>query len=225
MKTNYRSIYFFILLLGFSLQSLSQVNDAGLWLSLNVEKKITTRCTAVLSEEIRLNENISEVGSAFTDVGIQYKVFKRIFVSGNYRFIQNRNLDDSYSFRHRYYFDVAGKFKFNKLNATLRERFESQYKNLQSSENGKLPDNKLRSKLTLKFDLNKRYTPYLSGELFYQLNNPQGNEIDKTRYTLGVDYETNKFFSFAVFYFINMKHNVKNPLTEYVIGAGVTWKP
>ncbi len=197
----------------------SQVNDAGLWTSVNLEKKITADFSLNLSEELRFNENISELGTAFTEFGGDYKLIKNLTAGISYRFIQKRRVDDFYSTRHRLIFNLSYRHKIKKLSITLRERFQTQYADIYSSEDGKIPEHTLRSKLTLKYDFDKKYFPFIYTELFYQLNNPEGNELVNVRYAAGFEYEFNKRSSLDLFYLINKEINVNNPWTDYVIGV------
>ena len=202
---------------------LAQVNDAGLWASINVEKKLTSKFALTLTEEARMNENISELGTAFSEIGATYKIKKYISIGVSYRFIQHRRVDDFYSFRHRYMIDLVLKKKIKKFAFTLRERFQTQYADLNSSENGKVPDYYLRNKLTVKYDFDKKYTPFIAAELFYQLSNQKGNEIDNTRYSAGFEYKFNKKVSVDLFYLINREINVNDPWTDYVVGFGLNY--
>lgn len=207
-------------LLSASKSTSAQVKDAGLWLSLNAEKKITSKLSATLSQEFRMNENITELGTAFTEAGIEYKIFKKGFVGLSYRFIQKRKVDDFYSLRHRINVDAGYRFKVTRMSLTVRERFQTQYSDVNTSPEGHIPEYYLRSKLTFKYNLEKKYTPFMAAELFYQLNNAKGNEIDNIRYSAGFDYEINKLHSLEVFYLINKEVNVNDPWTEYIIGIG-----
>lgn len=201
----------------------SQVNDAGLWASINLEKKINPKLAIALTEEARFNENISELGSAFTELGANYKIKKNILIGVSYRFIQRRGVDDFYSLRHRYMIDLTIKHKIKKVSFALRERFQSQYADVNTSENGRLSERTLRNKLTVKYDLDKKYTPYISAELFYQLNNVMGNEFDNIRYAVGFEYKFNKTSSLDLFYLINKEMNINDPVTDYVIGMGYNY--
>jgi hypothetical protein len=217
-----RKIFFliFICLLYFDIRVCpAQVDDACLWTSVNIEKKITSKFSATLTEELRFNENISELGTAFTEIGANYKFYKFFSFGLSYRYIQSKNLDDSYSLRHRYNIDLAFKYKVEKVLASLRERFQTQYTDVNASENGKVPDRYLRSKLILKYDLEKKYTPFISCELFLQLTNPEGNELDKERFAGGFSYEFNKYTAVDLFYMINKEIHANNPLTEYITGV------
>ena len=205
------------------INGIAQVNDAGLWTSINIEKKIVNGFTAGLTEEFRFNENVSELGTFFTEIGIAHKLIKKMTAGVSYRFIQNRNLDDSYNVRHRLNLELAYRFKFHKISASIRERFQSQVKEVQSSDAGFSPINYLRSKISIKYDLKKKITPWLSFESFYQLNNAAGNEIDNLRYALGFDYKINKQHSISLFYLINKEMNVNHPTTSYNSGISYTY--
>ncbi len=207
----------------FMLHANAQVNDAGLWASVSVEKKITKKISATLSEEFRFNENITELGTAFTEAGVDYKVIKNLTAGVAYRFIQKRKVDDFYSLRHRAIFALTYKIKIKKFELTIKERFQMQYADVNTSEDGKISEQYLRSKLTLRYNSQKKYTPFISAELFYQLNNPAGNEFDNVRYAAGFDYKINKFHSVDLFYLINREFNVNNPWTEYITGMAYNY--
>ncbi|MBL0072094.1 MAG: DUF2490 domain-containing protein [Bacteroidetes bacterium] len=103
--------------------SVAQVNDAGLWTSINLEKKITKKIAVDLSQEFRFNENISELGSFFTEISAQYKLHKNLSIGAGYRFINKRELDDSYEKRHRMLFDLNAKEKFWKIAVSAQGSF------------------------------------------------------------------------------------------------------
>ena len=214
-------VFFFLLTAS---KSFSQEEDAGLWTSIDISKKLSNGYTVSISEELRFNENVTELGTAFIEIGISHKIFKHLTGSIAYRFIQAKRMDDSYSIRHRLFIDLAYRIKYKKVIFTLRERLQSQVKDVQSSDAGFSPQyTSLRSKLTVKYDTDKKYTPWLACEMFYQLSNPEGNEIDNMRYSLGVDYKFNKKNSMSLFYLINEEVNLNNPLTSYIIGVNYSY--
>ncbi|MBK7970000.1 MAG: DUF2490 domain-containing protein [Bacteroidetes bacterium] len=100
-----------------------------------------------MSQEFRFNENISELGSFFTEISAQYKLHKNLSIGAGYRFINKRELDDSYEKRHRMLFDLNAREKFWKIAISARARFQSQYSGINTSENGKIPDNYLRNEV------------------------------------------------------------------------------
>ena len=216
---------FIVICLGFGClhSSNAQVNDAGLWTSVTIEKKVFSKFSLALNQELRFNENISELGTAFTELGGNYRIRKFLSIGASYRFIQKRKVNDFYSMRHRYNIDLAIRHKIKNLSLALRERFQTQYADIYSREKGMLPEHYLRSKLTLKYDLDKKYAPFLSGEFFFQLSNVEGNELDNVRYAAGFDYEFSKRSSVELFYVINKAFNVNEPVTDYVTGIGFNY--
>lgn len=198
----------------------SQENDAGLWLSVKLEKKITSALFVEFSEELRMNENITEAGTIFSDLGLGYKFWKRFRVSANFRFINKRRLDDSYDKRIRYYFEFTYREKVNPLIFQLRLRFQSQYTEIFTSPEGKVPDNAARARLKIKLDLNKKIEPYIYSESFFRLNSPDGILFINARYCAGIEYSFNRYHMIDFFYMVQKEYNVKNPGTDFIIGAG-----
>jgi hypothetical protein len=216
-----KKIVFLLLISAVSVScSFSQAtNDAALWMGLTIEKKLNPSLSFEFSEELRFNENISQLNTIFSEVGIGYKIIKRFTISGSYRFTQKRGLDDFYYSRHRYNLEATYRIKVKKIHLTVRERFQSQYK-VGSDEDGGIAGNYLRSKLSVKYNTEKKTVPFASIEFWNQLNNPKGNELDNIRYTLGIDYELNKFSSLTFGYIINRQENINDPWTSYIINLG-----
>jgi hypothetical protein len=206
-----------------STQVFAQWNDAQLWTSVNLEKKIIKGFTVSLSEEVRFSENITEVGIFFTDIGLNYKINKNWRISGNYRFTNKIQLDNSYSKRHRYYFDLSYRKKFYQFTLLARTRFQSQYADVNSSETGHLPEYYSRNKLTLKYSITKNISPYLSAEAFIPLNNPNVKGIDNMRYSLGAEWEFVKNSTLDVYYMIQQEYQVKNRERDFVTGIGYNY--
>ena len=107
----------------------AQYNDAGLWTSITAEKKISQSFSASFNETFRFNENITELGNYFSEVGLDRKIVKGLSMGLSYRFINKRELDDSYSPRHRYFFDVSCRKKIADFAISCRTRIQSQVDN------------------------------------------------------------------------------------------------
>ena len=210
-----------ILFLTFSgVIAFSQVNDAGLWLSANIENKITPALSFTFSEELRMNENITEAGSVFSDFGLAYKFGTRFRISANCRFTNKRRVDDSYDNRFRYYFDFTYREKVNPLIFLLRVRVQSQYTDIYRSPDGKIPDNFARTKLTIKLDLNLKIVPYIYGESFFHMNDPERILFKAFRYCAGMEYSFDRLHKVDLYYMIQKEYNVVNPETYFIIGLG-----
>lgn len=216
MNNRFKKTYLSITLLLSSFSLTAQVNDAGLWINLDVEKKITQKFSAQFTHSIRFYENYTELGTSFSELGATYKILKPLTVGGYYRYAKKKKVDDFYSTVHRYSFHLSYKYKYKNFKFALREQYQSSYKDFGVSETGSIPKKYLRTKVSVNYDLEKKYSPFISYELFYEI----GEYIDNTRYKAGVDYEFNKFNSINIYYMIDKEKNVKNPWTSYVLGLG-----
>jgi hypothetical protein len=200
----------------------AQINDAGLWTSISLEKKISKRISLVASEELRFNENISELGTFFTEIGPQFKFYKGLNAGISYRFIQKRRLDDSYSVRHRINTDLSYRFKIKDFTLSLRERYQVQYGENYFTGESETANTTLRSKLSLKYRINKKWDATVFGEIFNPLFEGE-TYISDFRIGAGIDYQIIKPLGVEVFYLINKELNVANPTTDYVGGLGITY--
>ena len=221
-----RFLVIFVFPLGFFLGSplRAQVRDAGLWTSASFEAKVAKKLTACIAQELRFNENISELGTAFTDAGLGYKLNKHFQLAVNYRYIQKRRTDNYYSFRHRFYIDVKYEKKIKPFQIQFRSRLQDEYDDIGRASDGGIPIYYSRNKLSMNWDLNKPFSPYVSVELFSPLNYPRNKVIDNIRTTAGVDYEISKHQKFDLFYMIQKEVNVSNPGTDFVVGLGYAYK-
>ncbi len=198
----------------------AQVNDAGLWISLNAEKKLTSRFSVSLSAESRMNENITEAGTVFTDLGLDYRLHQNVRVSANYRFSCKRRLDDSYSKRHRWYAQLTIREKLNRIRVSFRTRFQTQFTDMYSSVDGKVPEYYTRFRLNLSYDNKSPLEPYVNAEVFLPVAKPQFAGIDQVRFIGGVEYRINRMHMIDLFYLFQREYGVRYPEADYVVGAG-----
>lgn len=202
---------------------LSQVSDAALWTSVNIEKKINQRISIGLSNEFRFNENISKLGTLYNDLGVGYRFNKNLRLSVNYRFVNKRLLDDSYSQRHRFYADLTAKKKFSPVECIVRLRFQQQYKDMYVSEDGLVPDFYFRPKLSLKYLGFNKLEPFISYEAFFPLWSVTPDIPDGHRFSVGIDYSFDRRNSIEFFGAYNLE--LGNPLkqTDYIAGVGYSF--
>lgn len=202
----------------------AQYSDAGLWTSVTIEKKFSDQFSILLNQELRLHDNISRIGSIFTEAGLNYK-FNKIFRIGfYYRYNQKLEGGNFSGKRSRYYLDFSARKKIRKFIFIDRIRAQSQFNDYFSSEKGHTPFYHLRNMVLLKFEANKKITPFIAGELFYQLNNPEGNELDNFRLKTGINYSLNKNSNLDLGYMFQREINVNDPVTAYVIMVGYAYE-
>lgn len=198
----------------FSLASFSQRNDFGLWTEITLEKKISPRWEISLTESIRLNENSTRLNQHYTHLSGTYKISKALSVSLAYRNSQRFDFDQTIDYRHRLQLEAAYKRKLGHLGIEVQERFQIRYDNIQREADWEIPQIYYRTRFTLDYDLDSRFSPFASAELF--LN--QSLFLDNIRLRAGLDYEFNKKNSIRVYYMIDQDLQVNDPLRLYVLG-------
>ena len=213
----------FIVTLGFSGNAVAQAyDDAGMWNTLNLDKKLSNKYYIFLTEEFRLKENFSQINLFYTDVGLGWKPCNFLKVELAYRSIEKHLITDFYSMRHRLMLDITAKKKFGDWGLSYRHRLQAEVRNVNLSDDGDVPEWYSRHKIAVKYDLHKKYSPYASCELRYQLDDPRNIESDKTwhrgRYAFGFDYELNKRSTLGLYYLIQHEWNVSVPENLYILG-------
>lgn len=218
MKDKIIKIKFFLTLCFFFPTLLfSQQKDFETWSSVELQYNISKKLRISLTDELRLKNNSTTIKKYFFDLCLSYKFNKYIKIAGNYRLIQRNNID--YSTGHRFYADLSLKKEIKRFDLSYRTRYHSQYIDINSSEDGLTPENYLRNKISIKYDIKKKSLfPFASYELFYQVGNPGKNEFNKMRFTVGLEYKINEKNNFDLFYRIQPRFNVNNPLTSYILG-------
>jgi len=202
----------------------AQQNDFGVWTSVTLRHKFTQRIAVSLEEEFRFNQNATAIAQYFTDASIEYELSKKLEIALSYRFT-NSFQQMYFSKRHRVYADLSYKTKYKQFQFQFRTRLQEQQQDIYSSETGSIPEWYSRNKLTVKFDLRRKYVPYVSAEMFYRIFTPDqsSNFIDKWRYTIGAEYEFNRIHTLDVFYLMQRERMVNNPITDFVFGIGYTY--
>jgi hypothetical protein len=218
-----KKIVLLIIMFGLTYGLVAQTtNDAGLWATFNIEKKLNEKISLFATEEFRLRENFTRVNLFYTDLGVEYRPAKVLKVALAYRLIEKNLIDDSYSYRHRLMLDITLKKKFDKFVLSYRHRLQREVRNIYTSEDGFLPEWYSRNKFTVKYDTDKAIVPYIAAEFRYQIRNPRQVESDglwhRNRYFAGLDYKVNDKSTFGLYYLVQQEYNVSAPQNLYIVG-------
>ncbi len=223
-------VLFLVMSYAFCTHSSAQIaKDAGMWNTLTIQHAFSKKINVVIDQEFRLRENYQRINLFYTNFGIDYKLNKNLKISPTIRFIQKKMLNGNYSFRNRFMLDVTAKKKFlNKWTISERVRYQIEVADYNTSEKGKLPEQFLRLKTDLKYQINKKIEPYYSIEFRYQIRDPKGqgpnydNHFHRMRNVLGVEYKHNDRHSFNLYYLYQTEFNINTPESIYVLGVGYT---
>lgn len=207
-------------------QAEAQDTDYGSWVSFEASREIFNNFDLEFEEEIRIFEKLSEIQRFSTSLGGVYSLNKNLKAGLGYAWLYRHDVnDDFWENRHRYYLYVTGKVNVGRLKFSLRERFQSTYYDQEVIGFDYSPQNYLRSRLQAAWDLKDcRAEPYVSAEMHYSLNNPDGNEISNMRYTLGADFPLQERLDLDLFFRLDQEKNVKKPDQLWLLGLAFKLK-
>ena len=199
-------------------------NDAGMWLTLTLEKKIQKNFILVIDQEMRLKENFQRVNLFYTNLRVDYKFNKTVKISPSYRAIQKERLDGTYSHRHRIMLDITLKKKVRKFTLSERIRYQAEVQDYYTSKKGELIEQYLRFKTDIKYAFTEKISPFFSSELRYQIRSPRGDGslydfgFHRIRNIVGFEYEISKKQSVNIYYLIQNEFNISDIENIYIVG-------
>ncbi len=197
--------------------------DFGMWNTISVEKKINKKFSVSIDEEFRLKENLSKINLFYTNLGINYKISKKVKAALIYRNTQKATDDQGFDIKHRIMLDIVYKEKLSKKFVfQFRQRFQFENNNIYSSRDGRYIESFLRSKFELGYNYSKKLKAYLSEELRFQLHDPRNAESDyglhRFRTALGFDYNLNADHTVGIYYLMQNEIAVYKPNELSIIG-------
>lgn len=226
---NYRGLYIsviFFIVFNFlpGICAFGQINDAGLWTSFAIEAKLIKKLSANVSQEYRFNENVSELDTWISEAGLEYKLNKIFRASVNYRYTLKRKTNNLYSPRQRIFVDIKAEKKIKPVIFQFRTRFQEEFADIDRAPDGGFTGFYSRNRFRLKFDLDKKWEPNISLELFSPLRQSQPFLFDDIRAVAGIDFALSKHHKLDIYYMIQRELNVKNPVTDFIGGIGYKYK-
>ncbi|MBK8846325.1 MAG: DUF2490 domain-containing protein [Bacteroidetes bacterium] len=197
----------------------SQQQDAGLRLNLEIEKKVTKRLSVSLINRLTFNNNITECGSAFTGIAAGYKLNKWLTIGGQYRFMQNRNLDNFYDDRQRFIGELSAQKKIGKVEVGIRMRYQSTINGIAITEAYQHQTRDLlRARVQVRYKLSKKYSVALREEIFYRLG--QLNNLQGMRTSAAFSYNVTRHHQLDLLYFVHQELNLKANDTDFIFSVG-----
>ncbi|MDQ3191425.1 MAG: DUF2490 domain-containing protein [Bacteroidota bacterium] len=215
-----KSLFYVLLLSLFFLPIFgkSQNNeDFAIWTGYKLKKSIAPGTSIRFRQEIRLINNASQIQKVFNEIGIRHKFNKYFSIGISYRNSQNVQRENAFSSRHRMDTYLSLSKKWKTISLQYKARYQLNYRDIFTSENGFTPRQFLRHRFLVELDLNRRWNPYVSTEIFNVVRDLPNFASVQNRYRLGVEYDLNKNNSISVFYMIRTR-SIKTPETDYILG-------
>ncbi len=206
----------------FSVAAAGQKTDYGIWYEAKAEKKIWNDLRADVEASIRTNENARNIEKFYIEPGLRYK-FNDYFNAGiYYRFIEQKEKDDQFHARHRWFFQMKGTApSVARFTFSARYRIQQQFKTYIEDPEDKEPQWYQRVRLELDYDVRGiPLKPYINAEMHLQLSNPNEIVADKWRSMVGIEYTLNKRHTFGLEYIYNDSRVTKPPFENLL---GVTY--
>jgi long-subunit fatty acid transport protein len=200
----------------------AQVNDAGLWTGISIEKKITQAFAVEFAHEARFNENITEAGSIINELGISYRLNKNSQFSCFYRLAYQKQLNNMYVPVNKAYADYTYRVKPGDFVVTMRLRFQAQKKNAFVFDSDGETGSAIRPKITVKYPIGD-FSPYFGAEVYVPIFYSGYKPVDKVKLSTGVMYSFNKMHSINLGYMIQREYFATNPLTDFIIQVGYSF--
>jgi hypothetical protein len=214
-------ICIFLLLICAGLKSHAQYSDVQGWTSLYVEKRIVKGLNLHFEGQSRANQYVSNIYYGSLDVGLTLKPVKWINFSAAYVITGKELRTGGINFRNQYYANALVKLKFGFFR--VNNRFMVQSKNNDSylaTDAIQDRNNYFRDKLSLKLDITRRVTPFVSQEFYWELSDPRGNDISRSRSAAGVEFLITKGSQLELFYMLQKELHQRRPENAHVIGVG-----
>ena len=206
---------FVVVLVAFSSVIYAQVNDAGLWLNISIEKRFNQAFSVEYANCERFDENITELGSIINELGFNYSFSKTDEISFFYRIKFNHALDNTYYPISRFYLDYSHAFDLAKFDLDARLRAQTQQKNTYFFDFDSSSEFTLRPKIKLSYQ-HLKWESYLSFEAYLPFFEDDYRSCEKIRGVIGLEYSLNKHNAFDLGYMIQKEVFENNPVTDLV---------
>jgi hypothetical protein len=186
MKKAVLSIFLFSFCLS---KAQNYYDDAQLRQHINIEKRFGDAFSVSLEQQSRIGYNASTYTRGSLDVGFNFRINKNIRFCADYVFIEKRQKNGDFLPRHWYSGAIVLKKDIGRWKFLYRNLFQARYGYTSDLLNVRYYD---RNKATVKYEATKRFSFYLSEELYIPVNSPQAKGLDRSRSYAGMNIKMSK---------------------------------
>lgn len=223
----------FILLLGFTLSASlkaqnGRLNDFEVWAKLAAETDLSEKFKIGMEEQIRFDQNSSEVKNFFTELALNYALSDNFALLGRARYFtrnDNRGGDQGMKnyFRYQLGFRLkheSGQFRFNhRLLYQRRDRL-----NL-SQDEGDIIIKYARYRLKTEYKIkNWKYDPIITAEYFMAFDDTIEELPDAIRVGLGTERNYDGFGTLGLFFRYEWTTIFIYPQGNYILALAYTYQ-
>lgn len=204
-----------------------EVQDFETWTSIGLKFKPTKKWTFGLQEQMRLDNNSTEIKGFFTQLSGDYELFKNFEAGIGLRFIQkndNQGKVQGYEHYFRYQFDASYKHKIERFSFKYRFRFQNRNEIGVSKAEGDIATNYLRLKAKAGYNIkNWKLDPFISGEIFNQREDGINYGLTDYRITIGTSYKFKDAGKIGLYYRMEQEINTSYPMTTHILRLKYTY--
>ena len=185
--------------------------DGGGWVNAGISFEIINDLSCDIAEEIRYNFSTGDLYQMNSNISVDYKINKRFKLGSEYRYSIRKSQNTN-----RIAASFGYKEEMNDLTLSLRSKF--QYSFTPDASEGTA----FRNKLGAKYKINKDFSPFITGEIFYSMSN-EINQFDNFRTEGGLSYGPNKHNEFNLSYIYDKEFNVNKPETMHIVSLSYVY--
>ena len=191
--------------------------DFGTWSKLKTSLKINKKTLLSNKTELRTFDNSRQVSQFYTQFAINQKINKKITTSFAWR-LKVLNEEFSYIIANRFHNDLNFKHKFSDLSFNFRLRTQINFNRFSRY------DLYERTRLKLKYKINKKIAFYIYQELYFLLSPSDNYFFNKTRFGSGIEYKINKRTDLEIKYLKINDINVENTSSLNILGLKISYQ-
>lgn len=191
-------------------QSANIPADNELWTGFTLKKKLNKQLRINLDQQVRFNNNFSDIKNAFVEGGLRYKPSRYFYFTPQIRYTFNNFERNSI----RFSFDATGKYDFNKSIFELYSRGRLQLTRV--TYTGELKTY-LRGQFGGEVEVAKWCKVFAEYEGFFKLTDEA--EFHQHRGGVGTDFRLNKNTDLKLFFQLDRSVNVKKPSEQRIVSA------
>jgi hypothetical protein len=218
-----KSLFILLILLNSFAFSQKAPQDFQIWLNLETETPLNKRWMIHLQHQTRFINNATEYGYSYFDAGGLFRISKNLRYTFNYIFADKKRTDPSFSYRHQFEGYFTYRKKIGKFVFFDRLLNDMQFKDYYSDAQGpRLRDFYIRNKVTVRYKLPYKLTPYIAEETYFKFDGPYYERgFNRTRIFYGLLYNITDLWLAEISYTMEFNHDAKIPTNNYFLSFGV----
>ncbi len=199
----------------------AQIRDVGALGSVELTKALNKKAEVTIGEELRFNEQVSNLNRSKTWIEMDYVLLKRLLSANleyNLLYYDKNNI---YETRHRVALGVTLQERRLPVRLKLRSKVQSTWRDESRGDYSYNPRIMWRNKITVDHNFKSvSLRPYVSGEIYTPLNGKKTMYLTDVRAAAGVKYRTSKVSTLDFFVRYDQEIQQKNPITIFYGGIG-----